>query len=69
LATLVPTNTDFHQQGRQILYFKLRVDGHKFDYRRPQVVHRWSTVYTKCKEIGKAGRRLSLSTGSALIRK
>jgi len=31
------------QHGRQILYFKLglHVDGRKFHYRRPQVVHRW----------------------------
>jgi len=33
----------FHirQHGRQILSFKLHVDGRKFHYRRPQVVHRW----------------------------
>jgi len=33
------------QHGCQILYFKLHVgsDGCKFHYRRPQVVHRWSS--------------------------
>jgi len=36
------------QHSRQILYFKLHVNSHKFDYRRPhaavwpQVVHCWS---------------------------
>jgi len=29
------------QHDRQILYFKLHVDGRKFHYRRPQVEHRW----------------------------
>jgi len=33
---------NMRQHGRQILYFKLHVDGRKFYYRRPQVVHRWS---------------------------
>jgi len=31
------------QHGRQILYIKLHVDGWKYHYRRPQVVHRCST--------------------------
>jgi len=34
---------NIHQHGRQILYFKLHVDGCKFHYRRPQVVHRCTT--------------------------
>ena len=32
---------NIRQHGRQVLYFKLHVDGRKFHYRRPQVVHRW----------------------------
>jgi len=42
---------NIRQHGRQILYFKLHVDGHKFHYRRPhatvrpQVVHR---CYSHC---------------------
>ena len=31
---------NIRQRRRQILYFKLHVDGRKFHYRRPQVVHR-----------------------------
>ena len=31
---------NIRQHGREILYFKLYVDGRKFHYRRPQVVHR-----------------------------
>jgi len=31
---------NIRQHGRQILYFKLHVDGRKFRYRRPQVVDR-----------------------------
>jgi len=34
---------NFRQHGRQILYFKLHVDGCKFHYRKPQVVHRCTT--------------------------
>jgi len=34
---------NIHQHGRQILHFKLHVDGCKFHYRRPQVVHRCIT--------------------------
>jgi len=30
---------NIRQHGRQILYFKLYVDGRKFHYQRPQVVH------------------------------
>jgi len=33
---------NIRQHGRQILYFKLHVNGRKFHYRRPQVVHRWA---------------------------
>ena len=33
------------QHGRQILYFKLHVDGRKFHHRRPQVVHRCAKSY------------------------
>ena len=32
---------NIRQHDRQILYFKLHVDGRKFHYQRPQVVHRW----------------------------
>jgi len=39
------------QHGRPILYFKLHVDGRKFHYRRPQVMHRWAGV-TLCYEAG-----------------
>jgi len=35
---------NIHQHGPKILYFKLHVDGRKFHYRRPQVVHRWPTL-------------------------
>ena len=35
------------QHGRQILYFKLHVDGRKFHYRRPQVVRRCFSQYVK----------------------
>ena len=31
---------NIRQHGHQMLYFKLHVDGRKFHYRRPQVVHR-----------------------------
>jgi len=31
---------NIRQHGRQVLYFKLHVDGRKFHYGRPQVVHR-----------------------------
>jgi len=31
---------NIRQHGRQILYFKLHVDGRQFHYRRQQVVHR-----------------------------
>jgi len=49
---------NIRQHGRQILYFKLHVDGRKFHYRRPhaaarpQVVHRWikenSSAHSGC---------------------
>jgi len=32
---------NIRRHGCQILFFKLHVDGRKFTYRRPQVVHRW----------------------------
>ena len=38
---------NIRQQGRQVLYFKLHVDGRKFHYRRSPVVHRWfKTIQT-----------------------
>jgi len=40
LATLFCFN--IRQYGRQILYFKLHVDGRKFHYQRPHVVYRWT---------------------------
>jgi len=52
LLRIVPTDFlalrlfcfNIRQHGGQVLYFNLHVDGCKFLYRRPQVVHRWFTI-------------------------
>ena len=55
------------QYGRQILYFKLHVDGRKFRYRRPQVVHRWTKQW--CKTLKREARYLwkKMARGDCLV--
>jgi len=61
---------NIRQHGRQILYFKLHVDGRKIHYRRPHAAVRVQVVHRCCRPVvSKVGGEAEMGDWGAVKQK